>query len=285
MANSAKAIQLLKEYFAKEPNITLAFLFGSRAKGRESKLSDWDIAVYFKPHQFGELETKETYPKEEKIWSDITRLLDADVDLLVLNRARPPLVFSVLRSGTPLALKNRGLYLNLLLKTHYEAVDFGNFVYDFWKIRERSASLSPEDRTTLIEHLIFLENEFHDVENFQKLTWKKYQEDRDQRRSVERWIENLVMTSLDIAKIILASEKKDVPQTYKETLGTFGGLYFDKEFAERFSQFAEFRNIIAHEYLDIRWDRIRNFILEAQKLYPNFINRVKELAEDRQQKR
>lgn len=155
MANSARAIQLLKEYFEKEPNIALAFLFGSRAKGRENKLSDWDIAVYFKPHQFGELETKEIYPKEEKIWSDVIRLLDTEVDLLTLNRARPPLVFSVLRSGIPLALKDRRLYLKLLLKTHYEAVDFGKFVYDFWKIRERSASVSLEDRAILIEHLVF----------------------------------------------------------------------------------------------------------------------------------
>lgn len=98
---------------------------------------------------------------------------------------------------------------------------------------------------------------------------------------MERWIENLVMTSLDIAKIMLASEKKDVPQTYKETFGIFCGLYFDNEFAERFSQFAEFRNIIAHEYLDLRWNRIKNFILEAHNLYPNFIGKVKELAENR----
>jgi len=35
---------------------------------------------------------------------------------------------------------------------------------------------------------------------------------------VERWIENLVNASTDIAKILLASSKQVAPQTYRETL-------------------------------------------------------------------
>jgi uncharacterized protein YutE (UPF0331/DUF86 family) len=91
-------------------------------------------------------------------------------------------------------------------------------------------------------------------------------------------VENLVMASLDIAKIILASEKKEAPQTYRETLRALGEFYFDTSFAQTLSSFAEFRNIIAHEYLDIRWDRIKNFIKESEPIFPKFISKIKILV-------
>lgn len=94
---------------------------------------------------------------------------------------------------------------------------------------------------------------------------------------IERWVENLVMSSLDIVKIILASAKRTIPQSYKETLKIFAGLYmnFEESLAERFATFAELRNIIVQEYLDIKWKKIKKFIEEAEKFYPQFIKRVK----------
>ena len=275
-----ETIEALSLYFTKHPDVLMAFVFGSRAKNTARPTSDWDVAVYFKPMQYAELGTAISYPEEQKIWLDIQNTLEAEVDMLVLNRARPSLVFSVLNSGTPLVIKDRKLYMRLLLKTHYEAVDFWRFVRDFWHIRERSRSLSAEDTSLLIEHLTFLENEFADFKKFQDMNWQEYQEDRDRRRNIERWIENLIMTSLDIAKIILASEKKEVPQTYAETLRTFASLYLNPALADRFAMFAELRNIIAHEYLDIRWARITNFLKEARELLPLFIVKNKEFIED-----
>jgi len=36
------------------------------------------------------------------------------------------------------------------------------------------------------------------------------------------------------------------------------------------------RNILSHEYLDIKWDKITKFIEDAFKLYPPFIEKTKE---------
>jgi len=86
------------------------------------------------------------------------------------------------------------------------------------------------------------------------------------------------MGALDIAKVILASEKREIPQTYKDTLKIFGAIYLDPAFGEKFSEFASLRNILVHEYLDIKWRRIKNFIDQAEKLYPVFINKIKEIV-------
>lgn len=269
----------LNEYFAKRMEVALAFVFGSRAKGMARAVSDWDIAVYFNPKKYAELETREEYEGESQIWSDVNNIVKQDVDFLVMNRARPSLVFQILNTGIPLAIKDRKLYTELLLKTHYEAVDFWQFAQDFWKIRERSASLSEEDKANLAEHLIFLENELKDTPKFKQLTWKEYMENSDARRNVERWVENLIMATLDIAKIILASEKKELPQTYRETIKVFGSLYINESFGERLSEFAELRNIIAHEYLDIRWSRVQKFVQAAEDIYREFIPQAKKFLE------
>ncbi|MBM4306849.1 MAG: DUF86 domain-containing protein [Deltaproteobacteria bacterium] len=272
-------IEALIQYFQKEPSVNLAFLFGSRAKGNEGGISDWDIGVYFKPAEYLEIETEREYLGENKIWSDLIDLLETDeVDFVVLNRVRASLIYNVLRTGTPLIIRDRRLYLDLLCKVSDEAVEWWNFVYDFWKISQKAKSFPPEERARVLEYLRFLENEFSEMDKIKEFSWQDYIQDSFKRKIIERWVENLVMSALDIVKIVLASEKREIPQTYKDTLKIFGTLYGDSIFAEKFSEFASLRNILAHDYFDIKWRRIRNFINQAEKLYPVFIKKIKEMV-------
>lgn len=103
---------------------------------------------------------------------------------------------------------------------------------------------------------------------FKKLSFKEYTEDRDKRRNIERWAENIINATIDIAKIILALEKKEMPKNYKETLFDFALLVgLDAKESEKFSKLADLRNILAHEYLDILYEKIQNFINEFPKFY------------------
>lgn len=271
-------IKGLLNLFESEPSVILAFLFGSRSKGRERNISDWDVGVYFKTEEYMEIESDKEYPGEDRIFGKIVEILKTDdVDFVVLNRARPSLVYNVLRTGRPIVIKDRKLYLDLLCKVSYEAMDWWDFVADYYKISERAKSLSSEDRARVLEYLRFLENEFNEIGEIKKFTMDDYFKDSFKRKIVERWIENLVMSALDIAKVILASERREIPQTYKDTLKIFCSLYIDSQFGEKFSWFASMRNILVHEYLDIKWKRIQRFINEAEELFP-FINRVKEIV-------
>lgn len=225
-----KKIKLLKEYFKKNDNIILAFLFGSRAKGFSRKISDLDVAVYFKPKEYLEIETEKDYPGEDKIWPDLVDILETDeIDFLILNRARPSLVYNVLRRGIPLKIKDKRLYLDLLCKVGYEAVDWWDFVEDFWKISEKAKSISLEVKTQLRERFKYLVKELEEIKEIKKITWKDYLKDNFKQKIVERWVERIVMSSIDIAKIILASEKKEIPQSYKETLRLFWILYINED--------------------------------------------------------
>ena len=50
---------------------------------------------------------------------------------------------------------------------------------------------------------------------------------------------------------------------------------FEKESLEKISRWVSLRNIMAHEYLDIRWASIKRFIQETELLYKRFLEKVK----------
>lgn len=136
--------------------------------------------------------------------------------------------------------------------------------------------LLPEDKERLIRYVDFMESELSDFSKFSNIDWKVYSEDKDLRRNLERWIENLVNCSIDIAKVILVVEERRIPQTYKEILKELGATqHFDEEFGENISQWAALRNILAHEYLDVRWNSIKKFIQSGEPVYKRLITKIK----------
>jgi len=135
--------------------------------------------------------------------------------------------------------------------------------------------LKNDFKTRLVKHIAFLEKELGDYPKFKALSWNDYSQDRDKRRNVERWIENIVTSSVDIARIILAAEDKLLPDTYKElviTLSLIPG--FDNENMKKLAEWVRFRNNIVHESLD-KWKSIKKFIQETEANYREFLNSVK----------
>lgn len=267
----------LKDYFAGRNDVLMAFLFGSRAQKRAAGVSDWDIAVYFKPlSPAPEWEHDRAYPAESEIWGDLTRLLETDyVDLVVLNRTPANIAASAIQ-GLPLVIKDRKIYLEFMLIITREAEDYRRTAREYAEVYWRSSSLSREDADVLNRRLVFLDSELRDADKFQKLTQKEYEADSMKRRQVERWIENLMNAAIDIAKTILASEKRPTPSSYREILRAMGSLPdFPETLGTRLAGWAELRNILAHEYLDIRWKRIEDFVQTSPPCFRQLIDGVK----------
>ena len=270
----AEKLESLKEYFENRQDVEMAFLFGSRAKGQETSESDADIAVYFKPKS-GQLEWEDEteYENESKIWSDIEKILGINTDFIVLNRAPSTLADSIIREGEPIIIKNKKLYFDFFLRATSTAADFREFVKDFWKIKERSQSLSPQDKERLTRIVDFLKTELKDIDKFKDLDQKTYERNTDVRRSAERWAENIVNASIDIAKILLASNKAKIPQTYKEVIQKLPlVLDFDEKSASGIAEFTKLRNVLAHEYLDMRFNQIKKFIDTMEMPYEYLVD-------------
>lgn len=132
-----RIVKLLKPYFEKREDILMAFLFGSWAINKGCKESDVDIAIYFKP-KTNRLEWEDfdvRYGEEGAIWLEIERILGKEVDLLILNRAASSIADSAI-SAVPIVIKDRGLYLDFMIRVTSEAIDFRGFVEEYWRLKE-----------------------------------------------------------------------------------------------------------------------------------------------------
>jgi len=279
--NLREKIKLLNEYFKNKEEVLMAFLFGSCASRKETKDSDIDIAVYLKPTERNiEWEQKKEYPEENIIWDEVEKITGRDTDLIILNRVSPILVYDILKNGIPLVIKDKDLLWKLHEIVERETEDFTEFMEDYLRIKTLSKSLTKEARRRLLQRFDYLLTYWPEKEKFLQLDFTTYQQNPDQRRNIERWVENITNVTLDIAKIILASEKKKMPGSYREVLFEFAlFMNLSEEEAKKFSEISRLRNILAHEYLDILYNRIRDFLVNTAYFYERLIDFLKNYIE------
>lgn len=124
---SQTIVNQIAKTLEQDPDVSMAFLFGSYAKGNARSNSDLDIAVFLK-----EPYTMETI---QKIWGQIESLSNKDVDLIILNTAPASLCWSAIR-GIKLYIKDQRQYLEYMLDCSNEAEDFQEFIFDLWRLRQ-----------------------------------------------------------------------------------------------------------------------------------------------------
>ena len=144
--------------------------------------------------------------------------------------------------------------------------------------------MKKEFQQRLLRHLDFLEIEIKDYAKFKDLKQNDYLTDIDKRRNVEKWIENIINSSIDISKIVLTLEGINLPDNYKGIVALISAVKdFSTIESETLSKWVKFRNIVVHEYLDIRWSSIRKFIDRTGPYYRCLLESAKEYLEKRLQ--
>lgn len=270
-------IEKLSAYFRERKDIGFSVLFGSIARKTEQPQSDIDVGIYFYPAS-GELEIEDEvyYASEDSIWSDVESLAGRETDLLVMNRAPSRIVYTALTEGIPLFTVDANLRWRVIQACGNMFEEYTRFSESFYAVKARSLSLSDADRDRLMRIVDFLETEINDIGQFTDLSYRIYAGDSAFRRNIERWIENLVNASIDAAKIIIASEKQTIPQTYRETIDRLKTLpKFQPELVDVLASHTRLRNILAHEYLDIRYRHIERFTHRAEQTYLQFIEAIR----------
>lgn len=241
-------------------NIAFVFLFGSAVSARLRSDSDLDVAVYGTSGRHLEIETDRELSDEARMQLVVERETGRNVDLLVLNRAPAAVCTSAVTTGVPVFIRDESIYSRYLLAVTNVAIDFLETERDWGAIRARSASLSPADRVRLERILAFLDEELKDAPEFADTNLAGYQRDRSLRRNLDRWVEVLINGTIDIAKIIQASEDIPIPQTYAQILNLLPSIPGFSTVPEEIRNLAPLRNVMAHEYLDLRFTRLRRFI-------------------------
>ncbi len=81
--------------YLRAQGVTIAYLFGSRARGEERTGSDWDIAIGF-PEKMASVRFMATLARLE---FELKELLAAPVDLVLIDQAGPTLLYEVVWKG------------------------------------------------------------------------------------------------------------------------------------------------------------------------------------------
>lgn len=105
----------LHKTLSRTPNVALAFLFGSFAKGTASADSDVDVAVLFD-------EMPDAY-RINALRDRLATVLKADVDIVVLNSASPIIRMQVLKYGVVICRKTEAAYNNFYVDTFNQYTD------------------------------------------------------------------------------------------------------------------------------------------------------------------
>lgn len=246
--------------------IGFAFVFGSAMEGRLREDSDVDLGVYFVADSGPgagrrlEVEAEREFDEEADVQIAAERALDRNIDLLVLNRAPATVCSAALTTGAPIIIRAPGLYTRYFLAVTRTAIDFEHTRREFREIRDRSRSLRDADRARLMQILDFVAEELGDRAAFSDLSLERYRTDRHLRRDVDRWAEMLINAAIDIAKIVLASEHREVPRTYGQILDDLRTVDGFASNADRLRGLATLRNVLAHEYLDLRYTQVKRFV-------------------------
>lgn len=103
----------------------------------------------------------------------------------------------------------------------------------------------------------------------------RYFADRDTRNILDKTINDIILCVVDIAEEILKANKRDIPDTYKDTI--LACYEFIGDIAFKIAPLTKHRNETIHQYLKINWQNIitvknkvsdiREFEEKARKIF------------------
>jgi len=123
---------LINKIFAKH-RVVLAFIFGSTVKGKITKLSDLDIAVFLdkkvKPNKYQQIRLS--------LLDELGKIIkDKPLDIIVLNDCSPLLAQMAITKGKVIYCPNENLKVDLQVQS-LKNEEFTKFAFYFLKFLEK----------------------------------------------------------------------------------------------------------------------------------------------------
>ena len=117
----------LAKYFSTRPEVKVGYIFGSKAKGEENRLSDIDVAILIDEEKTAK---NLSYRYKAKVLTELMGILRTQkVDLVILNESPLFLCFRVIRDGLILYSKDEIKRIQFEVKIMSQYLD-RKFYYD-----------------------------------------------------------------------------------------------------------------------------------------------------------
>lgn len=107
MADPTDILKGLAELAARDDDIAVLWLYGSRAKGTAGGDSDYDLAVAFRHFEKDALERRLRPQLLAQTWQDELGLAEDQLSIVDINLAPLPLAHAVIRTGRVLLARDK----------------------------------------------------------------------------------------------------------------------------------------------------------------------------------
>lgn len=136
------------------------------------------------------------------------------------------------------------------------------------------------DETLLLRKLTQLEEYVSQIEEYRLVTIEKYRSDWKQQRIIERTLQMMIETCVDIAGHIIADRKFRIPDSYADSFRVLcENKIIPADLCQVMEQISKFRNVIVHNYdrvdAEIVVGILRNRIDDFDKFKDAVVNWLK----------
>lgn len=136
------------------------------------------------------------------------------------------------------------------------------------------------DETLILRKLSELDEYCRQIKEYEKITVTQYAGDWKIQRIVERTLQMMIETCVDIAGHIIADREYRVPKSYSDT---FKVLHEEKivssELFSALENMAKFRNIVVHDYDKVDAEIVVGILKKNLKDFVNYKDAIIKLLE------
>jgi uncharacterized protein YutE (UPF0331/DUF86 family)/predicted nucleotidyltransferase len=243
-------LEALRRVLADDPRVAYAIAFGSAARGAAGSHSDVDAAL-------GLLAGARLTARElGALAARLEAAAGRPVDLVLLDEAPPGLAYRVFRDGRPILTRDASALAERKARAILE-------YFDFQPIEELCArgaldALPPVvDRAILAARIAAVRDAVARIREVLPPALDAFRADRTLREVVILNLFVALQECLSLSAHWLADAGLDVPQSYAQVflrLGERGVV--GPELAERMAAASGLRNLVAHRYGALEWNRI-----------------------------
>lgn len=261
-------VQKLRNIFSRYPQVLAAYLYGSYSVGRQTSVSDIDIAVF-----------SEDRSVLLELSADIARELnipEEKISITDLKFLDPALRLKIVKEGVEIA--NRGLNLSRILPTDGEIVEVYELEEEMCKSWLKG---NPIDIRVVREIIARINEDLEDLEELFKLGYGKIMEDKHLRKSLERTVQTLIESMLDLLRHIVAGLNLGVATYYKDYVDyAERARIISSNTATEMRKLIPMRHALVHRYRTINyeefWKTAENLRVTARKLIDEITTHLKE---------
>ncbi|MEM2922483.1 MAG: HepT-like ribonuclease domain-containing protein [Candidatus Bathyarchaeia archaeon] len=265
MAVKEEAIVRLKRALEGDEGILLAYLFGSRVRGKSSPISDYDLAVLLKDSNL------QAFAKVLSAASEALGVNEDKVDILDLARAPIYLKAKVLSEGLKIVDRGYGDALRLEVNIkHPEAAYQTSILLKKWLNDPDGLDLRVvKDRLDYLSQLNESLKAF-----FERRKPEDVSTDFEAWHALKSMVQDSVQAILDICAHIFSSKNLGVAESYRQYVEKLAEhKLMDDDLAEKLKLAIAIRNRLIHRYLTVKPQELWDF---ATKLSAAIIPEFKE---------